>query len=146
MPFDQVVALAKEHGRNGDPLTRQRLVDIYTRRTILDVLNNRIQTKLLSGQIPEAEGSVIKILMAQLGTAAATTAIELLGAAGTLADGQGSPQQRFLGMASLHIGGGTDEVQRNAIAERVLGLPREPRPDKEVPFKDTSRGGAQRSR
>jgi alkylation response protein AidB-like acyl-CoA dehydrogenase len=139
MPFDQVVALARSHGRANDALVRQRLVDIYTRRTILDVLNNRIQTKLLSGKIPEAEGSVIKILMAQLGTASATTAIELLGVEGTLADGQGSPQQRFLGMASLHIGGGTDEVQRNAIAERVLGLPREPRPDKEVPFKDTRR-------
>jgi len=139
MPFDQVVAIARERGKASDPLVRQRLVDIHARRTILDVLNARIQQKLLSGKIPEAEGSVIKILMAQLGTATATTAIEMLGADGTLADGQGSPQQRFLGMASLHIGGGTDEVQRNAIAERVLGLPREPRPDKEVPFKEMRR-------
>ncbi len=139
LPFDAVVDLARERNKHRDALTRQRLVDIYTRRTILDVLNLRIQTKLLSGQIPEAEGSVIKILMAQLGSTAATTAIELLGAGGTVASGLGSPQQRFLGMAALHIGGGTDEVQRNAIAERVLGLPREPRPDKEVPFKDTRR-------
>jgi alkylation response protein AidB-like acyl-CoA dehydrogenase len=139
MPFDQVVRIARERGKTNDPLVRQRLADIYARRTVLDVLNARIQQKLLSGRIPEAEGSVIKILMAQLGTATATTAIELLGADGTLAASQGSPQQRFLGMASLHIGGGTDEVQRNAIAERVLGLPREPRPDKEVPFKETRR-------
>jgi alkylation response protein AidB-like acyl-CoA dehydrogenase len=139
MPFDQVIAIARDRGKDRDPLVRQRLADIFARRTVLDVLNARIQQKLLSGKIPEAEGSVIKILMAQLGTVTATTAIEMLGAEGTLADGQGSPQQRFLGMASLHIGGGTDEVQRNAIAERVLGLPREPRPDKEVPFKETRR-------
>ena len=147
MPFDQIVRLAKERGKASDPLVRQQLADVYTRKILLDVLNQRIQTKLLSGQIPEAEGSVIKILMAQLGTASATTAIGLLGAEGTLSGDagrsglvvQGSPQQRFLGMASLHIGGGTDEVQRNAIAERVLGLPREPRPDKEVPFKDMRR-------
>lgn len=139
MPFDQVVAIARERGKNADPLVRQTLADIYARRTVLDVLNARIQQKLLSGKIPEAEGSVIKILMAQLGTVTATAAIGMLGADGTLADGQGSAQQRFLGMASLHIGGGTDEVQRNAIAERVLGLPRESRPDKEIPFKDVRR-------
>lgn len=139
MPFDDVVRLARERGLNDDPLVRQRLVDVFTRKTILDVLNVRVQTALLSGRIPEAEGSVMKLLMAQLGTATALSAIELLGPDGTLADGQGSPQQRFLGMSALHIGGGTDEVQRNAIAERVLGLPREPRPDKEIPFKDMRR-------
>jgi alkylation response protein AidB-like acyl-CoA dehydrogenase len=139
MPFDQVLGIARERGKNTDPLIRQRLADIYARRTVLDVLNARIQQKLLSGKIPEAEGSVIKILMAQLGTVTSTTAIEMLGGEGMLAAPPGSPQTRFLGMASLHIGGGTDEVQRNAIAERVLGLPREPRPDKEVPFKDTRR-------
>ncbi len=139
LPFDEVIRIARERGRSDDPLVRQRLVDIYTRKTILDVLNTRVQTSLLSGRIPEAEGSVIKILMAQLGTVSALNAIELLGVDGTLAAEQGSPQQRFLGMAALHIGGGTDEVQRNAIAERVLGLPREPRPDKEVPFRETKR-------
>ncbi len=139
MPFEQIVQIAQEQKKDRDPLVRQRLAEIYTRKKILDVLNVRIQSKLLSGKIPEAEGSVIKLLMAELGTASATAAIGLMGAHGTLADGQGSPQQRFLGMASLHIGGGTDEVQRNAIAERVLGLPREPRPDKEVPFNQTRR-------
>ncbi|MGH2760138.1 MAG: acyl-CoA dehydrogenase family protein, partial [Actinomycetota bacterium] len=149
MPFDDIVRIARESGRNDDPLVRQHLVEIYTRKTILDVLNTRVQTALLTGRIPEAEGSVIKLLMAQLGSVSALNAIELLGPDGMLAPGgsgvspdnwQGSPQQRFLGMAALHIGGGTDEVQRNAIADRVLGLPREPRPDKEVPFKDTNRG------
>jgi alkylation response protein AidB-like acyl-CoA dehydrogenase len=139
MPFDDILRIARERWRNDDPLTRQHLVEIYTRKKILDVLNTRVQTALLSGRIPEAEGSVIKLLMAQLGSVSALKAIELMGAEGTLADGQGSAQQRFLGMAALHIGGGTDEVQRNAIAERVLGLPREPRPDKEVPFKETRR-------
>jgi alkylation response protein AidB-like acyl-CoA dehydrogenase len=147
LPFDEVVRLARERGSTDDPLVRQRLMDIFTRRKILDVLNTRVQTALLSGRIPEAEGSVIKLLMAQLGTVSATTALELLGPEGTLwpaGRGElpvvtGSPQQRFLGSAALHIGGGTDEVQRNAIAERVLGLPREPRPDKEVPFRDTKR-------
>ena len=139
MPFENIVDIARDRGRSDDPLVRQQLATIYTRRKILDVLNARIQSKLLSGKIPEAEGSVIKLLMAELGTASATAAITLMGAEGTLSDGQGSPQQRFLGMPALHIGGGTDEVQRNAIAERVLGLPREPRPDKEVPFSQTRR-------
>jgi alkylation response protein AidB-like acyl-CoA dehydrogenase len=148
LPFEEVVRIASEHGQAKDPLVRQRLVDVFARRKILDVLNMRVQAALVAGRIPEAEGSVIKLLMAQLGTASATSALELMGAEGMLAGSDGSgasleeratPQQRFLGSAAMHIGGGTDEIQRNAIAERVLGLPREPRPDKEVPFKETRR-------
>jgi alkylation response protein AidB-like acyl-CoA dehydrogenase len=138
LPFDEVVRTARDRGRASDPLTRQRLVDIYSRRKILDVLNMRVQSALVAGRIPEAEGSVIKLLMAQLGSVSALNALELLGADGTLWDASG-PQQRFLGSPAMHIGGGTDEIQRNAIAERVLGLPREPRPDKEVPFRETRR-------
>jgi alkylation response protein AidB-like acyl-CoA dehydrogenase len=134
LSFEEVVRIARERGKSNEPLVRQQLVDIYTRRVILDVLNNRVQSALFSGKIPAAEGSVIKLLMAQLGTASALSALESLGPDGMLAADIG-PQQRFLGSPAMHIGGGTDEIQRNAIAERVLGLPREPRPDKEVPFK-----------
>ncbi len=140
MSFEEILDVVRRRGKASDPLTRQRLVDIYTRRTILDVLNNRVQAALMSGKIPAAEGSVIKLLMAQLGTASALAALEGLGPQGMLHGDTGTPQQRFLGSAAMHIGGGTDEIQRNAIAERVLGLPREPRPDKEVPFKQQVRG------
>ena len=135
MSFDDVVAIARSTGR----IDRQQLVDVYARRVVLDVLNNRVQSALFSGKIPSAEGSVIKLLMAELGTATADLAIDSLGADGMLAADAPSAQQRFLGSHAMHIGGGTDEIQRNAIAERVLGLPREPRPDKEVPFRDQLR-------
>jgi alkylation response protein AidB-like acyl-CoA dehydrogenase len=141
MSFDEVVDISRRSGR----VDRYGLVDIYARRTILDVLNNRVQSALFAGKIPEAEGSVIKLLMAELGTVTADVAIDALGAQGMLAAEAPSAQQRFLGSHSMHIGGGTDEIQRNAIAERVLGLPREPRPDKEVPFKEQFLRGAQRS-
>jgi alkylation response protein AidB-like acyl-CoA dehydrogenase len=67
----------------------------------------------------------------------------LEGVAGTLraadAPEGGFWQQFFLGQWGSRIGGGTDQVQRNVIGERVLGLPREPRVDKDVPFRDLVR-------
>jgi alkylation response protein AidB-like acyl-CoA dehydrogenase len=136
MPFEDLAALARRYGRNRDPRMRQKLARIYSQRKILELLNERVLTALEHGQIPEAEGSIIKLVMADLVTDTALRAMELVGANGLVAD---QTSRTFLGSPALHIGGGTDEVQRNAIAERVLGLPREPRPDKEVPFRETRR-------
>ena len=135
MPFEDLVTLARASKRNRDRRVRQKLARIYSHRRILELLNARVLSALVHGRIPEAEGSIIKLVMADLVTDTAMCAMEMAGARGTLVS-RGGPQSAFLSSPALHIGGGTDEVQRNAIGERVLGLPREPRPDKEVPFRE----------
>jgi alkylation response protein AidB-like acyl-CoA dehydrogenase len=137
-PFTRLAAIARERSVL-DPVIRDELARVYTHERILDFLNKRILSKLRRGEIPTAEGSILKLAIANLSSDAALLGIRLLGAGGTLA-GEG-PQQNFLWERSFHIGGGTDEIQRNVIAERVLGLPREPRSDKSLPFSATRTAG-----
>ncbi|TMK53554.1 MAG: hypothetical protein E6G59_05405 [Actinobacteria bacterium] len=66
-------------------------------------------------------------------SASAALGVRLLGGEGLLLK-DGSPTRAFLEAPAFHIGGGTDEVQKNVVAERVLGLPRDERPDKLGPF------------
>jgi alkylation response protein AidB-like acyl-CoA dehydrogenase len=125
-PFAKLVRIAKERGHT-DEVTRHDLVSIYTQERLLSSLNNRIMSKLGKGEIPTAEGSILKLMLSSLGTDAATLGVRLLGGDGALMS-PGGPQEAFLWERAMHIGGGTDEVQRNQIAERVLGLPRDPLP------------------
>jgi len=133
-PFDKLVAIARQHDRL-DPVARQDLVGVYTTERLLEQLNNRILSKLGRGEIPTAEGSVVKLMLAELGTRAANLGLRLLGPQGAVR-GDDGPQQAFLWEKAMHLGGGTDEIQRNQIAERVLGLPRDPQPDRDQPFRD----------
>jgi len=136
-PFERLVALATAHGRPG-VLERQALADVYTRYKILDLLNGRVLSKLRRGEIPTAEGSILKIALAELCSASAELGVHLLGGEG-LVTRPGSPVNAMLEAIAFHIGGGTDEVQKNVVAERVLGLPRDERPDKVGPFSATLR-------
>ena len=133
LPFERLAALARE--RPPRPVTRHSLVDVYVQHRLLELLNARVVSKISRGQIPDAEGSIMKLVLANLVSDSAALAVALLGAEGTLEDGE--LQRAFLGSRAFHLGGGTDEVQLNVIAERILGLPREPRPDKDAPFSQT---------
>ncbi len=77
---------------------------------------------------------------APLGQQMAALGIELEGLAGSVMDGSPPWQEAYLAAPGIRIAGGTDEILRNIIAERVLRLPPEPRMDKKIPFRDIPTG------
>ncbi len=135
--FDALRELAHRHPQRVDDLIRDELARVYVGSKTLELLNARVITKLGRGQIPDAEGSVMKLAIARLLTRATDTAMRLLGPEALTR--QGFWQGEFLSAPSLHIAGGTDEIQKNIAAERVLGLPREPRADRDVAFDELPR-------
>lgn len=141
--FDQVLALARSTGDDSDPVTRQRLAELFTRFEILRFMGFRMRTAAARGEPPGPESSVMKLAVSELYSTGCDLMLELQGPGGTLtgddAPHAGRFQDFFMGQWAPRLGGGTDEVQRNVVAERVLGLPGEPRTDKLVPFREMAR-------
>jgi alkylation response protein AidB-like acyl-CoA dehydrogenase len=112
---------------------RQKLVELHTRQQVLRYLGYRTRTAVAAGKALGPEASVAKLMNGKRGTDLAELALHVAGAGGMLAGpGADAPDggrwaDTVLSSRASRIGGGTDEVQRNVIAERVLGLPREPR-------------------
>lgn len=125
---DDLVKIARDKGLT-DPVLRQRLASVWIEGELLRMIRMRTLMAKLHGQQPGPEASVRKALADDHGQHIMNLAKELAGASGLLldsgpfgetADGWG---QGFLFATALTIGGGTSEIQRNIIAERVLGLP-----------------------
>jgi acyl-CoA dehydrogenase len=135
--FDELRDLLRAKPDGIDGATRDEAARIYTWVRTLDLLNKRIITKLGKGMIPTAEASVMKLAMARIISRGSDLALRALGAGALLRPGNW--QNQFLYAPAFHIGGGTDEIQKNIAAERVLGLPREPATDREVPFDELPR-------
>jgi len=117
---------------------REKIADWYVRSAGLKYTTLRTMTALSRGQQPGPEASIAKIVVASKLQDLSAFAMELEGEAGILA-GEDAPmhgafQAGWLGAPGLRIAGGTDEILRNIIAERVLGLPGDVRVDKDVPF------------
>jgi alkylation response protein AidB-like acyl-CoA dehydrogenase len=114
-----------------DGASRDRLVDIAIRTRVLQYHAGRIISKLAQGEIPTAEGSVAKLVLTDLLDRLANFGVELQGPRGMLAGedalGAGSWAIAFLGYPGVKLAGGSDEIMRNIIGERVLDLPREPK-------------------
>ena len=138
--IDQLVDLAREFGRTDDPGVRQELALAYTRIRLLEFLGLRAQTALSQGRMPGPEVSVMKLAISDHMERTGDLLVALEGPYGTLGGADAPREQlaqyQFLGQWSVRLGGGTDQVQRNVIGERVLGLPREARADKDVPFRE----------
>ncbi|MDQ1454731.1 MAG: hypothetical protein QOH28_351 [Actinomycetota bacterium] len=131
--YDALLDLARMRDCRRDPIVRQRLAHVYTREQILGYMKHRVLQSVRSGDRPEIDGSVMKVLWSEARRERAELGVALLGAGGALCDEW--PAQ-LLEQFSGTIGGGTNEVHRTMIGERVLGLPPEPRVDRDVSYRE----------
>ena len=133
----KLVTLAKELGRNGERPIRQKLAKLYTLQQIGRYSALRAKSP---SQRTGAEPNIAKLMMSDLLRLQRDVGNEIVGAHGMImgADtpGGGTVQELTLFSPGPSIYGGTDQVQRNIIGERVLGLPKEPGPQKDTPFRD----------
>ena len=122
-----VEGLLKQVGEDGDPTTLERVGFLITRGQAIGLLGYRSTMRVLSGTEPGATASVRNLAGSEHGQDVAQLSHELLGADAATMEGAASMTSRgFLFQRAVTIYGGTSEVQRNIIAERVLGLPRDP--------------------
>ena len=130
-----------------NPAVRERLADWYVKTQGLKYTRFRSMTALSRGQTPGPEASIAKVISANKLQEIASFGMDLLGQSGAIMDPELAPKQAWFQEALLYapgmrIAGGTDEILRNIIAERVLGLPGDVRVDKTAPFSQLPQGGA----
>jgi len=128
-----------------DPAFREWLADWYVNAEGIRLLSFQTLTSLSRGQAPGPESSGGKFLWANQTQDLSSMALDIMGHFGLIDQGEeaiggGAFQHRFLWAPGLRLGGGSDEIMKNIIAERILGLPGDPRVDKDVAFKDIPNG------
>ena len=136
-----LLELARRHGRLDDPVVRQRLADAWARERMQQWLGETIQNAVRRGEPPPMDPALIKLFAAESKRRSGELA-SAVGALAVVADtGQAARWVRheLMGRYAVSIGGGTNEVMRNNLAERSLGLPREPRVDRDIPWRDIPR-------
>ena len=127
-------AIAADDAARTDSDIRQRLGDVLTEMTAVRFIGYRALTALQRGQIPGPEAGLAKVTMVNAGIAAMDLATDVVGPEALEEDSPWSYMTSFL--PGLKSAGGTEQILRNTIGERVLGLPPEPRLDKGVPFSE----------
>ena len=143
----ELVAVAKAVGRSEDSFTRQLIGEAVILETLREPTISRINAQLQAGRTPEAAASILRLMAGLTGYRCREIAMKIAGTQGVM-NGAGDPAgaygQRWLGARVSTVGGGSQEMQRNGISERVLGLPREATPDRGVPFSEVLAARRQR--
>jgi alkylation response protein AidB-like acyl-CoA dehydrogenase len=135
-----LIDLARGCGVQDDPVIRQELARLHSLHEIARYTNLRAKAAKAAGRAPGPEANTAKLAMSRITRLSRDLGLAIVGAGGMLS-GEDAPlngmiTEMALFAPAVSIYGGTDEIQRNIIGERVLGLPPEPRTDKDVPFKD----------
>jgi alkylation response protein AidB-like acyl-CoA dehydrogenase len=142
--FSVLSELAEKLGRRGDPVLRQRLAELYMLNEVGRMTALRVKAARVAGRGPGPEANTAKLLMSRIARLARDLGPEVLGPEGALVGpdttGGGVVQEMTLFAPAPSIYGGTDEIQKNIIGERILGLPKEPGPDKATPFNELKVG------
>lgn len=143
MSLERFVALAADARINGCPAlddgeVRRAIADTLVERQGLRSIHRRALSEIAAGRQPGPEGSIRKLRLARRRQALGELALDLLGASGVILDPGKKPGNdaawSWIDSPGARIAGGTDEILRNTIAEKVLGLPQDHRPDKGIPF------------
>jgi len=137
--FFSLIALAERRGLAEDPIVRRRLTELYVLVSAQKLLAQRVSEGTSSGKLPAGYGSLLKLGDSPLRQRLSEFALQLAGSEGVAwAAGSAMAQyaDAFLNSRSATIAGGTTEMQRNNVSERILGLPREPTPFAGAAFKD----------
>ena len=142
---DLVTGRARAGGRAADPLVRQEIARLTELALSARWTAARAAAARAAGQAPGPEGSLGKLASSRIARQAARVHAMIAGPSAMLA-GDGSPlhgviTEILLSVPAISIAGGTDEIQRTIIAERILGLPREPDASRDLPFRDLPHSG-----
>ncbi len=132
LDVERLVDLARARGVAGSPVVRDALARLVIEVRVMSYTARRARDSARAGR-PGPEGSGMKLRGSKMFRDYTDLALRILGADATC-DPRDELQTLFLTAPSLSIRGGTDEIQRNIVGERVLGLPTEPRVDRDQPF------------
>ncbi|MFW2336472.1 acyl-CoA dehydrogenase family protein [Ilumatobacter sp.] len=144
--YELLRGAADAAGRIDDPVVRDQLMEIYAMETTKSLVAMRTRAEMKAGKAPGPGGSLGKLYGSVISWRFREIAMEIAGPASQAWDPNDERaallQQTVVGSFSSSIAGGTDEIQRNIIGDRVLGLPRDISVDTKVPFKDLKVGTA----
>ena len=136
---DHLLDLARRSGLSGDSVVRQDLMRVFSEERIRDWTNQRVRAQLKAGRTPGPESSIGKVHQGGLNQRVQLLATGLLGMNAIVWAGE-SPPPEVRGMLRSRantIEGGTTEINKNVVGERVLGLPREPDPWQRAAWRET---------
>jgi alkylation response protein AidB-like acyl-CoA dehydrogenase len=147
--IDHVLALARDRDRARDAVVRQEMMRLYSEERIRDWTNQRVRAQVKAGRSPGPESSIGKVHQGGLNQRVQLLAVDLLGADAIAWPAASAPGEYgaslptevrgMLRSRANTIEGGTTEVNKNVVGERVLGLPREPDPWRASPWRETPR-------